>query len=101
MSIHREKCPHCEHWFEPDLGHPHDDALADIARLTAERDTALAQCKAWRKIADDLHFAYVNKDADCPHQFEISALDAYARANTDALPKPETQRKQPPTAKGG
>lgn len=52
--------------------------LIAIARLidstVAERE------KRWRKIADDLHFAYINKEPDCPHDFELSAVEAYQSA---------------------
>ncbi len=47
----------------------HDDApalLAEVGRLRAELEAA--------KVAlYDMRFAYVNKDGDLPHQFEISA----------------------------
>ena len=33
--------------------------------------------KKLQKITDDLYFVYLNKDNECPHQFEVEAIANY------------------------
>jgi len=36
-----------------------------------------ATIRVLREALDDMHFAYVNKDADCLHDFEVAAIEKY------------------------
>jgi hypothetical protein len=45
-----------------------------IAELTEEKIKNKVSIKALENVLEKMVFAYINKDADCPHQFEKEAL---------------------------
>lgn len=52
-------------------------ALKELDQGEEELKELKAENQQLKKIADGLHFAYVNKDPDFPHQFERGAVEAY------------------------
>jgi hypothetical protein len=73
-------------------GNPAYDDDASIMRLMRskieaqkqENDHLKAQAAITRKALDKMHFAYINKDGDCPHGFELEAIKAYEQAMSAA-----------------
>ena len=51
----------------------------EIADLEAENERL-------KELSDDLYFAYINKDSNCPHGFENNAVDKYRE-----IRKPESE----------
>jgi len=48
-----------------------------IDKLVADKDEQAGRIMQFEKLAKDLYFAYINKDPDCPHDFEIKAIERY------------------------
>ena len=55
----------------------------------------LTEIAVLRKALKNMHFAYINKDADIPHQFETDAIQQY-----EALFPEETSEQESPTTIG-
>lgn len=51
--------------------------ITQIDSLTANKDELAGRLMQFEKLAKDLYFAYTNKDPDCPHDFEIKAIERY------------------------
>lgn len=54
-----------------------DEQTDEIGRLQMTVDLLLGRVKQLEKVAKDLYFAYINKEPDCPHEFEIKAIEQY------------------------
>lgn len=50
---------------------------AIVKALTADKDELAGRIMELEELAKDLYFAYINKDPDCPHDFEIKAIERY------------------------
>jgi hypothetical protein len=56
-----------------------ENTIFDTENIKAQKDWLIKQLEAEKERASnliaDLLFAFINKDADCPHDFEIKAFE--------------------------
>jgi len=56
-----------------------EEIITALAESEAMRGRQMTTIDEMRRALDRMRFAYLNKDADCPHDFEKSALAEAAR----------------------
>lgn len=48
-----------------------------LEALTADKDEQAGRIMQYESALKNMYFAYQNKDPDCPHDFEIKAIEQY------------------------